>query len=531
VYHHLTHLENRLSGEINLESIIALDEQIREHEVALARLKRARNSLLNISKLLPEVLGQIFSWNVTLRDDFGGLGEESHNFLLVCHHWFEVASSTPEVWSFWGSAPKDWARWYHRSRTAPLDLVLNVIDDDGSFGPTLSDVLQDRANLDTVRRIHLRAADTELLGAIISSLTASSSELQPSGMESLILQNDSNGSVDISGFFSRHRFPRLRRLELFDCTISSWDLIVSRTTALTTLGLNLHTTKPTPTTIQVLSILTSNPTLQKISLSGYWVAGGGGGGGNPSPRVSLHHLKDLELDGDPQCVFGFLSRLDHPRHLDRLFVALDPCVVEDISRFIGPYLQDHVQRRGRSQSGLGLTLRLPYDDFITLHIGDVGRMDFSAPVPAQMKPFVTISIELNQRVFADLWQKVALNLIAHTPREEIVYFQACGELMTTEDISIQFPNLRGLHFERTPLHTAFPRSNLDRAGKIFPSLQYVFLDRVIVDDGDWDPLTTFLDYRVSSGNRLHTLVHVGAYHMNPAVQRILEGLVQKFAYV
>ena len=72
--------------ETNVGSIHALEEQIREHERAIIQLKRDRNSLLNVSKLPPEVLGDIFHWNVTIKGDFDGLDEESHNFLLVCHH-------------------------------------------------------------------------------------------------------------------------------------------------------------------------------------------------------------------------------------------------------------------------------------------------------------------------------------------------------------------------------------------------------------------------------------------------------------
>ena len=75
VYHDLTQSENRLSGEINIKSIRALDEQIRGHETAIAKLKRTRNSLLNVYKIPPEVLGKIFGWNVTFKNDFGGLQE------------------------------------------------------------------------------------------------------------------------------------------------------------------------------------------------------------------------------------------------------------------------------------------------------------------------------------------------------------------------------------------------------------------------------------------------------------------------
>ena len=160
------------------DSIHALEEQIREHEKAITQLKRARNSLLNVSKLPLEVLGKIFHWNVTFKGHFDGLDEGSHNFLLVCHHWFEVASGTPEVWSFWGNTPKDWARWCHRSGTAPLDLVLNGDDRDDSYlDTTLCNILRDRATRYTIRRVHLKAKDLVLLSSIVAQLIANREEL------------------------------------------------------------------------------------------------------------------------------------------------------------------------------------------------------------------------------------------------------------------------------------------------------------------------------------------------------------------
>ena len=191
-----------MDREANIDSIRALDEEIRERERALIKLKRTRNSLLNVFKLPPEVLGNIFRWNVTFKDDFDGLYEESHNFLLVCHHWFEVASSTPELWSFWGNIPEAWARWYRYSKTAPLDLVL---DSDGDydnmyFDTALCDALRDRATRDTIRRVHLSAEDPELLSSIITSLTCNSEELRPNGIQSFILSNIGDTSVDLSNF-------------------------------------------------------------------------------------------------------------------------------------------------------------------------------------------------------------------------------------------------------------------------------------------------------------------------------------------
>ena len=170
--------------EVNLDSIRALDERIGTYERTVIKLKRARNLLLNVSKLPPEVLGNIFYRNVTLEGDFGGLDEGSHNFLLVCHHWFEVASRTPDLWSFWGNTRKDWARWSHRSRTAPLNLVLNSDDyKDSHLDTTLCNTLRDRATRDTIRRVHLKARDPVLLSSTVAQVTANREELRSNSME------------------------------------------------------------------------------------------------------------------------------------------------------------------------------------------------------------------------------------------------------------------------------------------------------------------------------------------------------------
>ena len=514
VYRGLTQFEGRLHGETNIESILALEGQIREYEVTLKNLKRARNSLLNISKLPPEVLGNIFRWNVTFNDDFGGLGKESHNFLLVCHHWFEVASSTPEIWSFWGNTPKDWARWFHHSGTAPLDLVLEPGDEYDPFDAVvfeivLFDALKDRATRDTIRRIHLKATDSVFLNSVISSLTTTSKELQLSSVESFIFRNGGNELVDISDFFTHHCYPRLQRLELFTCKISSWDLITSRVTALTTLDLNFYSLEPPPTISETVLLLTSNPTLRKVSLFGYGV--GTHGDRNHTLRVPLRHLKELKLDGDLQDVFGLLNKLDHPRRMDHLDITLDACEVEDVSQTIGPYVRNYLRHHG-AQGGLGLSL--PSWNDIDFHVGDVDGIDFSVPAPARMDTFMKFSIEFD-RTPPNL-DKVTLDLIAHVPREEIVYFQAQGTPLATEDVSAQFPNLRGLRFEKTPLSVAFPKVTPDRNGEVFPSLRYISLDQMVMSGGDgWEPLSTFLLRRVRAGRRLHSLVIVGPYRVVP----------------
>ena len=511
-----------------------MEEQIRKHEKALIDLKRARNALLNISTLPPEVLGNIFQWNVTLKNDFDGLEKGSHNFLLCCHHWHEVALHTPRIWSFWGNTLADWARLYRRSSTAPLDLVLclqygnddNDSDDHGGYGPfgvALHETLQDRAARDTIRRIHLWSEDTSLLSSIISSLTTACKGVRSNSVESLILVQEFEGPLDISDFFANCRFPKLQHLRLSGCSITSWGLLTSRTTVLTTLSLHFYDSPPTPTTSQVLSILTSNPTLRKLSLSEYAIPDDGGG--ESSLRVPLHHLKELELDGGLQHVFRLLHRLDHPAKMDHLKITLSDCAVTDIPQTIGPYLRDHFRRRGRSRDGLGLRVA-QLGRHITLYAGNMGGAS-SPGLIAYPSRFVSVTMELDQTP-GDLLEKGVLDLIANTPRDEIVHFVPSCRLAAVEDISAQFPNLRTLRFEtgEIPLPTIFPELKVGGNEVVLPSLQQIeFLRRP--DDDDWSPLTTFLAHRASSGDRLGSLTIIYS-HLCPEVQERIRSTVQTF---
>ena len=415
------------------------------------------------------------------------------------------------------------AQCHRRSGTIPLDLVLDVEDDDGYFNVTLGNVLRDRAIRDTIRRVHLKSRDSKFLGSIISPLITK--EPRSAGVESLILRDESGGlAVDISEFIAHHSFPKLQHLELFNCRVSSWDLIKLRAPVLTILDLYLRDPWPSsnPTTSQVLSILASYPTLQKVSLS--WYEDPDDDDGDPSLRVSLPQLKELKLDGDAHDVFDLLDRLDHPGRMDRLDIAIKPCEIEDISQFIGPYLRAYLQHRGGSQSGLGLRLVFPYMNVIALDIGDAGGIDFHTPVPARVDPFITIYMKLDVMYGGDLLKEANLDLIAHTPRGDIVYFQTYNEHATMGEISAQLPNLWGLQFEDSPLGLAFPKPNLDEDGEIYPSLEYVLLDGLSTTD--WSPLTTFLDRRASSGNRLHTLVATSC-RIPPLVWSGLEDVVQE----
>ena len=487
----------------------------------IIRLKRARNSLLNVSKLPPEVLGDIFQRSVTLKDDFGELEEGSWNFLFVCHHWFKVALHTPEVWSFWGNTPTGWARWHRYSGTAPLDLVLDDDDYDGStFDITLCNALRDHAARDATRRVHLWSEDVVVLNSIISPLTSAGKGVRHNSVESFVLSNNDNTPVDVSDFFTHYRFPKLQRLILHNCSITSWDLLTSRTTVLTSLTLRLSHPSPTPTTSQLFSILASNPSLQALSLLEYAVPTDSGA--ESSYRVSLHHLKELELVGGSRHVIGLLHQLDHPGNVN-LDITLYNRTVADTPRMVGLYLRDYLQHRDKSPNGLGLSVSRSKRR-ITLRVGDMGRIDPSTPVWRRIVPFISIALALDQT----LLEKVFLDLVPYTPQDEVVYLCSWDEPATMEDMSTRFPKFRALHSCSIPLHTVFPGSALDGDGEISTSLQHIFLEQPVVVGGNWSPLTTLLARRASSGNRLESLRLELSPHMCLEAEEHIKSMVREF---
>ena len=93
-----------------------------------------------------------------------------------------------------------------------------------------------RAAQDTIRRVHLRGVDaTQLLNSVISTATKGE-EPQQTSVESFTVQNDARSMLDVSEFFAWHYLPKLKCFCLSGCKISSWDLLKSQTTTLTTLS-------------------------------------------------------------------------------------------------------------------------------------------------------------------------------------------------------------------------------------------------------------------------------------------------------
>ena len=485
-----------MDRELNLDSIRALEKQIQEHERILIKLKRARNSLLNVStRLPPEVLGSIFRWNVIPDGDFGGLRKGSYNFLLVCHHWFEVASATPELWGFWGNSIQDWMHRHTCCSTAPLDLVLDQ-NANQDLDDTIRDALQDRAARDTIRRVHLNSIDTAtLLSSIISSIVTKGEEIRSISVESFILWNRGGPSVDISDFFSRYHLPKLQRLDLSGFSISSWDLLGSRTTSLTTLYLAGARQSPLPTVSQMLSILSANPNLQSLTLSQDLVPDVDGD--RSSPQIQLRHLKRLHLTSNLRCAFGLLNRLGFPDRMDSIYLSLSECSPSDLLQILGPYLGNLIRRR--SPDGLWLSVN-PGPNFF-IEVGDACGGDMTREEFVMVEGIMIVPP-------GEEADKLWFDTITHIPPEEIVSLTMPLPILRSEELCVRMRNLIHLRLKLVDLSTWFVEPDIHEPHvfeDLLPRLRSISIFKPHLSGGDWSPLTNFLTRRAAAGNRISSL--------------------------
>ena len=484
--------------------------------------------MLNVSTLLPpEILGNIFHWNIIPSGEFGGLLKGSYNFLLVCHHWFEVASRAPGLWCSWGNSIRDWARRHALCGTGPLDLVL-VENTNHELDDELRDALQDHATRDTIRRVHLSGYKAErLLDSVISSIVAEGEETRSNSVESFIVWNVGwDYIVDVSDFFSRYHLPNLRRLRLYSCGISSWDLLESRTTALTTLELSGHTPSPIPTLSQLLSILSFNPLLRDLKLS-YSLAPHVVDGESSFPPVPLRHLEKLHFSNGFHHVFSLLNRLELPDRMDSIKLSLHNCSPSDILQTIGPYLRDRVRRRGKFPGG-GLALwaeRSP--DGFHIRAGDARKCDD----PAGAVQFITIGAFLDWTPGTERAERIAFGLITCIPRDEVGHLWTNLPILRSEEMCIEMCNLACIRLVEVELSTLFaePDGRGPHASKdLLRSLDSIWMTRPILSGGDWSPLTNFLSRRAAVGNRICLLRFIGRPHMDEDVVESIKRAVEAF---
>ena len=522
-----------MDHETNIHSIRALERQIEEGQGDIIQLKRARNSLLNIStRTPPEILGRIFAWSLVqearrpaFARDFRGLQKGSYNFLLVCHHWFEVASRTPELWSFWGNTLQDWKQRHHRSRATPLNLVLygDRSDPNVLFDESLQDAVRSRVIQGTIRQVHLMSDDGDTLTAIISSLTPDEGG-QNKNIESIVLGSWGLTSVDISNFFARSHLSALRFLDLCgEFRISSWDHLASRTTLLTTLSLRISTSPPSPTLTapQLFWILAGNPGLQELALSGAALPDVVGG---PMPKVLLRNLKILSLKGGFRQL-GLLDKLILPAPLDRIDLSGSDYTVEHASQILAPYIRDYFRWDARFQDRLKVSTSTSLDSI------SISASLARNSAPEQEPPYVGFEVFLANQPPPDVLKQLFVELIALIPRERVVYFIASPDLKLLEEPFLMMPNIGTLVVIGAELSKGFlqPDPNGPNANeKLLLELSTLSLQHITLDDDGWSSLKSYLYYQTTNLQTV-SLELVGEIpYMSPEEADEIEGLVDEF---
>lgn len=490
-----------MTDKPNTDTILLLDKkiQITECPLEILRLKRTRNSLLNIACIPPEIFSHIFQVSVVMG---------SYGFLQVCHYWREVACLTSELWNHWGNSLKDWKRSsFHCEPLAEVHLVLmddENIKDVGFFDENLRNVLRDRAVNDLIREIHLDSPEKELLAPILRSLTPEDGDVRHSSIKSITFR----GPLDPSDFFARHNLPQLRDL-ILDSTDLALVPLKDHTKALVNLSLSDNTTStPTPTTSGIICLLASNPNIRTLhlTLNGLY----DDGSYDIKNSVSLRYLERFNLVGDAPHIYSILSRLEFFGTVIQGRLTLFNCTLKTITQDIGPYLRDYLQRGARLRDVLNVHFTSDSHSISTSVRLANAR---TAPLEATfyMNPAESITSEQMEQMYIDI--------VGGLPKEKI-----CS--LGTNFLEIgEMPNLESLFLFRAKVSNKFllPKADgLNPRRKLFPSLRQLYLEDMTVEGNNWDPL---VDYLTQTDTRSVTLAVKGTY-ICPEVVKKIEPLVR-----
>ena len=261
------------SREINAHAIQNLDARIQNGGKDVTRLKRLRNSLLNVSVCLaPEILGHIFWWRVLSGvSPSGRIVGNTFSFLLVCRYWFDVATSTPSLWAFWGTSLRECVAFHRYSGAVPL--YLNIFDANSDRETREAQgVLQDWNVQKRIRHLHIQTTP-KTLTKILSFLSTPHQFSAPSHIQSLILMVEASWITDrpdelpdITDFLNAHPLPELRVLRLRGCNLG-WESLAFQTSSLTHLFIHALDWSMKPTALQLAALLAGNSSLEEIDLS------------------------------------------------------------------------------------------------------------------------------------------------------------------------------------------------------------------------------------------------------------------------
>ncbi|TFK60751.1 hypothetical protein BDN72DRAFT_965539 [Pluteus cervinus] len=210
---------------------IELDAKIRELEVALATLKRRRNTLSSIGKIPSDVLRQIFQSAIGHDGRIQLLGfngrEVDKEYRLqmawiraithVCSMWRELALDSPSLWTriIINSKHEIVLEMLKRSRSLPLTMSLMYVRDASGVRQALDSVILEPSHMQRMKHLEL-SLDYGRSQWVLDKLHSS----PPANLESFSIFASSNifGSATLPGWLFQYSSTTLRHLQVSHCT-------------------------------------------------------------------------------------------------------------------------------------------------------------------------------------------------------------------------------------------------------------------------------------------------------------------------
>jgi hypothetical protein len=330
------------SCEVNARAIRNLELEIQNHGKDTTHLKRLRNSLLNVSVYLPpEILGHIFWWKVVSGvNPSGRISGGTFNFILVCRYWFDVATSTPSLWAFWGTSLRECLEFYRYSGAVPLYLNLADIDSDREVR-SASCVFQDQGVQERVRHLHIHTSP-KILAKILSLMSTPKPTSVQSQIQSLTFMVDERPGeiLDITNFLNAHSLPKLQSLRLRGCDLG-WNSLILQTSRLTHLFIHSHDGFAKPTVLQLAALFARNNSLEEIDLSLEIASTPDDSSPEIPTSTFLPHLRRLTIHGSTTGHTRLLNRLTFSNALKQVNadLSLDGFRI-DVAAALTPFLHN-----------------------------------------------------------------------------------------------------------------------------------------------------------------------------------------------
>ena len=241
-------------------------------ECASAIRLPSQESQSAISRLPPEILGDIFFQNVLQLPTQRGSCYGLFSFLFVCWRWYNVARCSPHLWCHLGSNINHWPTFVALSKG--MDLFVHMYDIYGEYraipGDHLTAMFRDHDFYSRIREFTLDGL-VDVLSYIFPEDTP-----RPSRLVSLSIPRweatptsriSPSSPIPIPELLVESSSESLRRLTISACTIDIDQLpILHQLTHLSLTDFYSPGTPRYPTIKQLLLVLQANPGLEELSL-------------------------------------------------------------------------------------------------------------------------------------------------------------------------------------------------------------------------------------------------------------------------